>query len=106
MKAISCKKHWISTGGYYGYEEPLNAVCGANNTGNWPDSPAPSNVCESELKLAKDILKRNNIPYRTMVCRSSNVFCIHVYLVTHSHLVDQAKELIRPLISSTELLYV
>ena len=49
MSYISKKTRWVSTDGWRGYYEPINAVAGANNTGSWDDSPCPSHVCESEI---------------------------------------------------------
>lgn len=106
MRNISCKLKYVRTDGWRGYSEPINAVCGANNTGGWSDSPCPENVCLSELKQAKSVLRKNNIPYKTKWCRTSNVFCIHGYILTHEGNRGRAKELIEPLISETRLLYL
>jgi hypothetical protein len=53
---ISLKKTWISSSGWRGYEEPVNAICGANNTGSYSDSPCPEKTCLAELEKAKKIL--------------------------------------------------
>ena len=103
---ISLKKKYVSTDGWRGYSEPINAICGANNTGNYSDSPCPEVVCLSELKKAGKILRQNKIPYRKTWCQTSNVFCIHGYLVTVPEYVEKAKELIKPLINETRLLYI
>ncbi|NMB83290.1 MAG: hypothetical protein GYA14_15890 [Ignavibacteria bacterium] len=103
-KAI--KMEYIRTDGWRGYEQPKNAVCGANNTGNWSDSPCPENVCISELDKAKTVLINNNIPYQLKWCETSNVFCIHGYLIVSGRLKKRAKALIEPLIQDTRLLYV
>ena len=103
---ISVKKQWISTDAWRGYEQPINAVCGANDTGTWSDSPCPSNVRETELNKAKKVLRQNKIHFKQIWCRSSNVFCIHVYLCTHPENLQKAKELIKPLEQETRLLYV
>jgi hypothetical protein len=106
MKTISTKKHWISTDAWRGYEKPINAVCGANNTGNWSDSPCPENDCVSEIAKARKVLKSNGIKTKLVWCRSSNLFCVHAYLLTYPENIDWAKELIKPLIADTELLYI
>lgn len=103
---ISTRKHWISTDGWRGYEQPISAVCGANNTGNSWDSPCPSNTCDQELRLAGSILRQNGIRYKRTWCRSSNVFCVHGYLCVEDKDIDRAKDLIRPLIDQTRLLYL
>lgn len=98
---------WQSSGGYRGYEEPVYAVCGANDTGMWEDSPCKSNVAEAELKAAKDVLKKAGIPTQLMTCETSNVFCVHHYLIVRP--IDKAKaiDLIGGHIenNNTELLY-
>jgi len=98
---------WISTGGWRGYEEPFAAVCGANNTGGWSDSPCRPETCEAELKEAAAILKAAGIPTRKVVTPSSNVFCVHVYLVSKVKDTQRGRELIRTsgLLEKTQLLY-
>jgi hypothetical protein len=44
-KYISTKTEYISTDGWRGYVQPINAVAGANYTGTSSDSPYPSHVC-------------------------------------------------------------
>jgi hypothetical protein len=106
METISLKKKYVRTDGWRGYEEPINSVCGANNTGNWSDSPCPDSLCRAELKRAKKALKKAKIPYRQTWCRSSNVFCIHGYLVVPENMKEEAKKQIEPLINETSLLYL
>lgn len=107
MKAkISLKKVYIATDAWRGYYEPKYAVCGANNTGNYLDSPCPETVCLSELRKASQILRKNDIPYKRTWCNTSNGFCIHGYLVVSEADVEKARELIKPLVKETRLLYV
>ena len=103
---INLKTKWISTSAWRGYEQPINAICGANNTGNWSDSPCPENVCLSELDEAKKILIRNNIPYHLVWYNTSNVFCVHGYIVVPGKLKKRAKKLISELPGKTTLLYL
>ena len=106
METISLKKQYVRTDGWRGYEQPINAVCGANNTGSWDDSPAPDHICRAELAQAKKVLRQAKIAYKQTWCRSSNVFCVHGYICVHPENTARAKELIEPLISGTQLLYV
>lgn len=106
MEKISKRVKYVHTDGWRGYEEPINAVCGANNTGSWSDSPCPESVCLSELDQAKKVLIKNGIPYQLQWCNTSNVFCIHGYLVVPARRKKRAKELIKPLIENTRLLYL
>lgn len=103
---INTKTKWISSGGYRGYEEPINAIAGANNTGSYSDSPCPEKTCLNELDQVKKIMIQNNIPYELVWCNSSNVFCIHGYIVVPGRLKRRAKKLIEHLLENTQLLYL
>ena len=110
-KTISKKKKWISTSGWRGYYAPLFYVAGCNDTGSWDDSPCPTRVATSELGIIRILLKKNKIKFREMVCESSNVFCIHRYLVVSEADFDNARQIINKeydehLKESTRLLYV
>ena len=106
METISLKKKYIRTDGWRGYEEPINAVCGANDTGGWSDSPCPTNTCLNELNRAKEVLKKAKIHYKQTWCKTTNIFCIHRYICVPENQKEMAKELIQPLISETRLLYL
>lgn len=106
MKAISKKMKYVSTDGWRGYYEPINAVCGANDTGTYDDSPCHSDDCSEELSRAKIILKKNKIKFISHWGQSSNVFCIHRYLLTNPEDKEKAIELLEPLTSETRLLYL
>jgi hypothetical protein len=105
MTKISTKKTWVRTDGWRGYEQPIHAVCGANDTGSFSDSPCPSHVRKSEISLATKLLRQNHIPYKTTWCKSSNAFCIKQYVLVAPEHKQQALELIEPLVNETRLLY-
>jgi hypothetical protein len=88
---FSTKKHWVSTDGWRGYEKPIYAVFGANDTGTWEDSPCNSNTCKAELTLARKLMKKAGFPLKICVARSSNVFCAHVYLIASIEQFEEAK---------------
>lgn len=102
---ISTKKKWISTDAWRGYEQPINAVAGANDTGSYSDSPCPSSVCKEELNRFKKKLKEEKIPFRQMVCRSSNVFCACRYILTHPENRIRAAQIASEMSGDTSLLY-
>lgn len=107
--ACDCHKEklrYIKTDGWRGYSEPITAVCGANNTGNWSDSPCPEHICINELNRAKSELIKANIPYSFKWCETSNVFCVHGYILVKGNKRNKAKKLIEPLISESRLLYL
>jgi len=106
MKTISLKTHWVATDGWRGYEEPINAVCGANDTGTWSDSPCPSDIRAEELSRAKKLLRQNKIAYKQTWCRSSNAFCGYCYVCVAPEDKERAKEILQPLYSETRLLYI
>ena len=99
---------YVQTDGWRGYSQPTYAVCGANDTGMWGDSPCPSNVCESELNGAKNALKRDKIPSKVMTTETSNVFCAKRYLIVPPKYIEKAKEILNNYINEVEtrLLYV
>ena len=107
-KSFDMSKHWVNSGGHRGYEQPIYAVCGANDTGMWDDSPCPSNVSKKELEDVKALLKRNKIPTKLMTTETSNVFCVHHYLITPPYYIDNARELVEEYLNNNEtrLLYV
>jgi hypothetical protein len=102
---ISTKTVWVSTSGWRGYEQPLNAIAGANNTGSWSDSPCPSHICEKEIKDFRAILRKNKIASRLKVCQTSNVFCVHVYVLVHPDNREKAQELAKEFQNETTLFY-
>jgi hypothetical protein len=64
-------------------------------------------VTESELKAIKSVLAKNGIKTTEVVCPTSNVFCVHRYLVPPMGLVEKARQIVRDYIDSVEtrLLY-
>jgi len=83
---------YVKTDGWRGYHEPVYAVCGANNTGMWSDSPCRTDVCLRELDGAIKALK--GIPIKRMTCASSNVFCVHEYVIVPPDHVEKARKII------------
>jgi hypothetical protein len=98
---------WISTGGYRGYDRPVYAVCGANDTGMWADSPCRSDVATKELNGVSKDLKEMQVPHKEMQTHSSNVFCEHRYLIVPPEFFETAKGIVNHYISmnETRLLY-
>jgi hypothetical protein len=106
METINCKTKYIHTDAWRGYSQPINAICGANNTGNFSDSPCKEDICLSELDQVKKILIKNEISYKLVWCESSNVFCVHGYIVVPGRLKKRALKLIQHLPDETTLLYL
>jgi len=107
-KSFNTEKEWVNSGGYRGYSQPVYAVCGANDTGMWDDSPCRSDIADRELKETISVLKKHKIPTKKVTTESSNVFCIHHYVIVPPYYIDKAKEIVSDYISniSTELLYL
>ena len=93
MSYISKKTKWVSTDGWRGYSEPINAIGGCNHTGSWSDSPCPTDVVKKELNGFKRILKQNGIRFRTFVCNTTNVFCQNVYILVDPENRERGLEL-------------
>lgn len=89
------KTRYIRIDGWRGYKQPLDAVVGWNCTGMSSDSPCPTDVGLKESQLAKTFLKKNKIPFRRVVCNTSNVFCIHIYLIVPTEMVEKARALLK-----------
>lgn len=100
---------WVDNSGR-GYYEPLLGVCGANDTGSWEDSPCPSHVAVRELNDAKSVLTKANIPSRELTLETSNVFCVHRYLIVQPINLEKARELMAAHVTSskdtTKLIYI
>jgi hypothetical protein len=92
-KFITTKK-WVQSDGWRGYEEPIYAVCGVNDTGMWEDSPCKSDVGARELEEMVAVLKMNKIPNKKITCQSSNVFCIRHYVIVPPKYMAVARELV------------
>lgn len=90
------------TDGWRGYSEPINAIVGANDTGMYSDSPCPSNVRERELNAISAELAKNGIKTKQVVCESSNVFCVHVYLVPKVKDVAKGREIVKAYLDNNE----
>ena len=90
---ISTKTKWVRTDAWRGYSQPINAVGGANNTGSWEDSPCPAHICKAEIDGFKSILRKNKIRHKVHVGQTSNVFCIHVYVLVANEDRSKALEL-------------
>lgn len=96
MKTNFCiRKKWIRSDAWRGYEQPIHAVACANDTGMWSDSPCPSNVCKKELDDIQRQLRKERISSRRTICRSSNVFCIHRYLICPPDDVDKGRDIVK-----------
>lgn len=105
MSKISLKTEYIRTDGWRGYSKPIYAAAGANDTGSWEDSPCPSSLNRKELGDYKKSLRKAGIKYRTTACRTSNVFCVRVYVVVAPEDLERAKEIAEEHEKTTRLLY-
>ncbi len=99
---FSTETRYVATDGWRGYSEPKYAVVGANDTGMSSDSPCPSNVREEELKAIASVLKSAGIETKQIVTESSNVFCVHVYLLAKIKFVQQARDIVKHYLDNTE----
>jgi hypothetical protein len=108
-ETFNTKTRYIRQDGWRGYEEPTYAVCGANDTGTYSDSPCPSDVCTKELAGAASTFKFNKIPYKHIALPTSNVFCIHRYIIVPPSHIKKARKLFAEYYKkhkdSTRLLY-
>ena len=68
------RTEYVKIDGWRGYLRPVNAIAGANDTGNYEDRPCPSHLAEAEIKSFLKKLRKEKIRYRTTWGNSSNVF--------------------------------
>ncbi len=108
MEKFSTKMIWVATDSWRGYEKPVQAVCGANDTGTWEDSPCPSPVRKREIDAVKQLFKKAGIKSRQMWARSSNVFCQHCYLIVLPSQQEDARKIVQDYLDNneTDLLYI
>ena len=92
---FSKETQFIKTDDWRGYDEPIYAVVGWNDTGVSVGSPCPTYTGVAESKLAREILTQNKIKYRSMTCKSSNVFCVHHYLIVPVEQIKRARRIIK-----------
>lgn len=104
--SISKKTEWIKTNGWHGYNEPVNAIAGCNDTGSWEDSPCRSSIRKTEVKEFCSILKQNKIQYVTMWCETSNAFCAKQFVLVAPENRAKAIELAKIHVNNTRLFYV
>jgi hypothetical protein len=102
---ISEKTKWIASDGWRGYVQPINAVGGCNHTGAWDDSPCPTNVVRGEIGEFKAMLKKAKIQHKVVACKTSNVFCQHVYVLVHPEDKETAFQLAEQHAKNTRLFY-
>jgi hypothetical protein len=105
MSYISEKKTWVRTDGWRGYEQPINAVGGANNTGTWSDSPCPTHVALAEIEAFRKQLRKVGIRSKLLGCATSNVFCQHIYVLVHPENRERAYEIAKGHENDTRLFY-
>lgn len=105
-ETISTKKEWIRSDAWRGYERPINWIVSANDTGTWDDSPYNSNSVNQDLNKAKKLLKKHGIKFRSVTCRTSNVFCIKRYLIVHENYLFTATKILNDELTDTDFLYL
>ena len=105
---FSIKTYYVRLDGWRGYSEPIYAVAGANDTGTFSDSPCPTDIAKAELRAIGQLLRKQGIKFRQMVCQSSNVFCIHRYIICMPKDAQAARAIAKEYIANhyTRLAYV
>jgi hypothetical protein len=102
---ISKRTKYIRTDGWRGYTQPRDAVAGANDTGDAYDSPCPSKTATAELKMLTDRLDQEKILWIEVGANTTNVFCIHRYIITQKKDRARASAIAAELKPETRLLY-
>ena len=68
-------------GNYDSMAYPIYNVYFAVNTGNWDDSPYPMDEAMKGLNEQVKILKKNKIPYKCITLETTNIFCLHHFII-------------------------
>lgn len=84
---------WIRTDAWRGYEQPINAVMGASDTGGWEDSPAPSDKVNSEIDQFRSGLSVAGVKSKVVTTSSSNAFMVKRWVVVDKRVLKKAKEM-------------
>lgn len=103
---FSKKKKWVSTDAWRGYEEPVYAIAGVSDTGNWVDSPSPSHKTNAELRRFRLLLRKMGVPTRKVTGRTSNVFAGNQYLIAPKEMFPDAKKKVKELLRKKRYEYV
>lgn len=88
------KSRYHRIDGWRGYRIPAGAVIGASDTGNWDDSPAPTEKVLKEIgRFRMEVLRPAGITSRMRFSQSSNVFMVKRWLVVSASDFDRAAQL-------------
>lgn len=88
------KSRYHRTDGWRGYSIPAGAVIGSSDTGNWDDSPAPTEKVLKEIgRFRREVLRPAGIVSRLKWSQSSNVFMVKRWLVVSATDFDRAAQL-------------
>lgn len=102
---ISTKTKVTSKGDAWGrgrVVQPIYAVAGVNDTGNWGDSPCPSYEVDKEIKDLKKYLEEKGIKSKLTSSNSSNVFMMRRWLVVETDKYEEAKKLTKEYLDKKE----
>ncbi len=88
---FSTKTKYVRTDAWRGYSQPVYAIFGWNDTGTAPDSPCNTDQGKKEGDMAGEFLKKSGFKFRIKTCLSSNVFCVHHYLIVQVEDYERAK---------------
>ena len=99
------RTEYVRIDGWRGYQRPVNAIAGANDTGTYEDSPCPSHLVDQEIKMLLKELRKQKIKYRTTWGNSSNVFCMNRWVCVAPEDKLKAQSIAYDLTRETNYLY-
>lgn len=88
---FTTKSKYIRTDGWRGYSQPIYAIAGSSDTGNWEDSPAPSREVASEIKKFQSDMRKKGFNTRLFSSQSSNVFMMKRWVIVPPEQYSAAK---------------
>jgi hypothetical protein len=102
---ISKRMKWEVCDGWRGHLVPVEAVGGANDTGDWSDSQCPTDEVSRELSGYTKLLRDAGIKFRSHCGRSSNVFMVSRYILCGREDRERALEIAEQYQSGTQYFY-
>ena len=105
---FNMEQKYVRIDGWRGYAEPVYAIAGFNDTGTWSDSPCRTDVGQSEKDRLLSVLDAAGIKTKIVTCETSNVFCVHHYIVTKVKDHARALQIVETFLAEnhTDLMYI
>lgn len=99
-EGFNIKQKWVSTDVWRGYDQPIYAIAGVNDTGEWSDSPSRGSETIPQLKTLQKELKKQGIQTKKITSRTSNIFARNHFLIAKPSQYEKAKKITQEFIKN------